>query len=120
MQPSTDPVQYHLADPAADHPPRDTAQAVQRLPEEVDGLRRSLVTRSMIDTALGMIMAVEGCSLDHAWQILEQSSLRAETELRAAAQHLVDEAGTTRTPRSIRVIPLSSLRAAPARDDARH
>ncbi|MFE6483805.1 ANTAR domain-containing protein [Streptomyces sp. NPDC057757] len=118
MQPTTDPGESHRADPAAEHPPgNDTAEALLHLRNEVDGLRRSLVTRSMIDMALGMIMAIEGCSLTDAWQILEQSSLRSNTELRTAAQRLVGEQDRPAPPRRIRAMPLSSFRTAPAQND---
>lgn len=116
MQPSTDHGQQHRTDPAEAQPSRDAEEEVLRLNQEVDGLRRALLSRSMIDMALGMVMATEDCSLEQAWQVLEQSSQRANAGLRTAAQHIVEGHERPHTPLQIPVGTLSSLRAAPRGD----
>ncbi|MFF3260239.1 ANTAR domain-containing protein [Streptomyces sp. NPDC002932] len=112
MQPSTDPSQCHRTDPGGAQPSQDAAEEVLRLQQEVDGLRRALLSRSMVDMALGMVMATEACSLEQAWQVLEASSQRANAVLRTAAQHIVDGHERPHPPLQIPVVPLSSLWAA--------
>ncbi|MBT2899995.1 ANTAR domain-containing protein [Streptomyces sp. McG3] len=74
--------------------PQGAEQEVIHLRREVDGLRRALQTRPMIDVALGMVMATEGCSLDEAWEIMVHSSQRTNTKLHTLALRLTESSAS--------------------------
>ncbi|MFE9700012.1 ANTAR domain-containing protein [Streptomyces sp. NPDC006270] len=74
--------------------PRSAEQDVLHLRREVDELRRALRTRPMIDVALGMVMATEGCSLEEAWLIMVHSSQRTNTKLHTLALRLTDSSAS--------------------------
>ncbi|MFI7085158.1 ANTAR domain-containing protein [Streptomyces anulatus] len=64
----------------------------------MDGLGRALRTRPMIDVALGMVMATEGCSLDEAWLIMVNSSQRTNTKLPTLALRLTESSASPLSP----------------------
>ncbi|MFE1732466.1 ANTAR domain-containing protein [Streptomyces bacillaris] len=64
----------------------------------MDGLRRALQTRPMIDVALGMVMATEGCSLDEARLIMVNSSQRTNTKLHTLALRLTESSASPISP----------------------
>ncbi|MFI2377365.1 ANTAR domain-containing protein [Streptomyces sp. NPDC018964] len=89
---TTDP----LRSPAPqDAPPRDVPavalereERLQLLEEEVEQLRRAIVSRPVIDQARGILMATYGCTSDEAWHILREASQLSNTKLRAVAEAL--------------------------------
>ncbi|MFD8061982.1 ANTAR domain-containing protein [Streptomyces cyaneofuscatus] len=90
--------------------PRDPLLAEQEilfLRRAVDGLRAALRSRPMVDMAIGMVVATEGCSRDAAWLILVNSSQRTNTKLRSLAFRL--------THNSARSLSFDLLHAAPGK-----
>ncbi|MFI9229925.1 ANTAR domain-containing protein [Streptomyces rimosus] len=67
------------------------------LREENRQLRRALDSRSDIDQALGMIMALAPCGRRPAWRALVDISQHTNTKVRTVARLLV-EAGEQRVP----------------------
>jgi GAF domain-containing protein len=55
-----------------------------------DQLREALATRAVIDQALGVVMAHEGCDRDSAFAILRQASQNQNRKLRAVAADIVE------------------------------
>ncbi|MER6188614.1 ANTAR domain-containing protein [Streptomyces cyaneofuscatus] len=94
--------------------PEGAEHEIRHLRREVKELRRALQTRPMIDVALGMVMATEGCSLDQAWQVLVNSSQRTNTKLRTLAQRLTESSANSLSPEDDTTTPdLVILRDAP-------
>lgn len=94
--------------------PEGAEHEIRHLHREVKELRRALQTRPMIDVALGMVMATEGCSLDQAWQALVNSSQRTNTKLRTLAQRLTESSANSLSPEDDTTTPdLVILRDAP-------
>lgn len=97
------------AGPASDQPPPDTgrllaslrsdqglsavaaerAEQVERLQEQVQQLEQAMASRPVIDQARGILMAVESCTADQAWDTLRDASQHANTKLRDVAEALV-------------------------------
>ncbi|WP_330288855.1 ANTAR domain-containing protein [Streptomyces sp. NBC_00576] len=97
------------ADPFSSSPPPDTrqlvaslrsdqglcavaaerAEQVERLREEVHQLQQAIDSRPVIDQARGILMAVEACTADQAWDALRDASQHANTKLRDVAEALV-------------------------------
>jgi GAF domain-containing protein len=55
----------------------------------IEQLRSSLVSRTVIDQALGIVMARESCTHAHAMSILRSASQRSNTKLRDIASAIV-------------------------------
>jgi hypothetical protein len=55
----------------------------------VEQLRSSLVSRTVIDQALGIVMARESCTHAHAMSILRSASQRSNVKLRDIASAIV-------------------------------
>ncbi|MGX1896225.1 ANTAR domain-containing protein [Streptomyces anulatus] len=84
----------------------------------MDGLRRALRTRPMIDVALGMVMATEGCSLDEAWLIMVNSSQRTNTKLHTLALRLTESSASPLSPGFPHSVPPASSRSDDDGEDA--
>ncbi|MEU6953262.1 ANTAR domain-containing protein [Streptomyces sp. NPDC045714] len=84
----------HERDAVVSREPQGAEQEVIHLRREVDGLRRALQTRPMIDVALGMVMATEGCSSDEVWGIMVRSSQRTNTKLHTLALRLTESSAS--------------------------
>jgi transcriptional regulator with GAF, ATPase, and Fis domain len=67
-------------------------------------LRTALSSRAVIDQAMGVIMARQGCAPDQAFAILKKASQDRNVKLRVIAQELVESAGTQRTRPVVRPI----------------
>ncbi|MFE9535477.1 ANTAR domain-containing protein [Streptomyces sp. NPDC006691] len=69
---------------------------------ELDQLRRAMRSRGTIDLARGILMAAFGLSQDDAWKVLVSTSQHTNTKLRSVAEQVVDSAGGTPLPASVR------------------
>lgn len=65
----------------------------------------------MIDVALGMVMATEGCSLDEAWLIMVNSSQRTNTKLHTLALRLTESSARPISPGIPHSAPPASSRS---------
>lgn len=88
----------HERDAVVSREPQGAEQEVLHLRREVDMLSRALRTRPMIDVALGMVMASEGCSLDEAWLIMVNTSQRTNTKLHTLALRLTESSASPISP----------------------
>jgi AmiR/NasT family two-component response regulator len=68
------------------------AQLLTAARERAEQLQRALVSRSVIDQAIGIIRARTGGSADEAFARLRQSSQSENVKLAVIAQRLVDDA----------------------------
>lgn len=64
---------------------RERAEQLRELREEVEQLRRAMVSRPVIDQARGILMAAHGCTSEEAWEILREASQVSNTKLRTVA-----------------------------------
>jgi hypothetical protein len=62
-------------------------------------LQHAIASRTVIDQALGIIMAQERCSAERAFEILTRASQQRNVKLRDLARHLVENVGG-RSPRA--------------------
>ncbi|MFJ6698006.1 ANTAR domain-containing protein [Streptomyces sp. NPDC091272] len=85
-----------------------------RLGKEVEGLRRALASRPMIDMALGVLMAAYRCTPAEAWQILVDASQRTNVKLHEIAERIADSAHGPAPSRPVR----EALQAAATRHTA--
>lgn len=67
-------------------------------------LRTALSSRAVIDQAMGVIMAHQGCPPEQALAILKKASQDRNVKLRVIAQEIVDSAGNQRTRPVVRPI----------------
>ncbi|MFF3380802.1 ANTAR domain-containing protein [Streptomyces sp. NPDC002680] len=67
----------------------ERAEQVERLQEQVQQLEQAIASRPVIDQARGILMAVESCTADQAWDTLRDASQHANTKLRTVAEALV-------------------------------
>jgi hypothetical protein len=72
----------------------------------------------MIDVALGMVMATEGCSLDEAWLIMVNSSQRTNTELHTLALRVTESSASPAPPGFPHSAPPASPRSDAGGEDA--
>ncbi|NUU25627.1 MAG: ANTAR domain-containing protein, partial [Streptomycetaceae bacterium] len=75
------------------------AETVDRLREEVDGLRRALRSRGVIEQAKGLLMARMGCSADEAFGHLAQLSQHTNMKLVEVAAGLLGVEAPPEPPR---------------------
>jgi AmiR/NasT family two-component response regulator len=73
-----------------------------RLRAENEQLRRALGSRSVIDQATGMVMALTPCPRDAAWAILVRASQYGNVKLRDVAAALVASAEGRPLPLAVR------------------
>lgn len=71
----------------------DAAQEVARLAEEVEGLRRRLLTQPTIEQAKGLLIGFYGIDPDTAFAVLVRWSQHTNTKLHRVAADLVAAAG---------------------------
>ncbi|MGH8825717.1 MAG: GAF and ANTAR domain-containing protein [Jiangellaceae bacterium] len=62
-----------------------------------DQLHAALSSRAMIDQAIGVVMAHQGCPPEQALTMLKTASQRRNVKLRVIAQEIVGSAGTARS-----------------------
>ncbi|NEC86496.1 ANTAR domain-containing protein [Streptomyces sp. SID12501] len=67
----------------------ERAEQVRRLQAEVQQLQQAIETRPVIDQARGILMAVEACTADQAWNALRDASQHTNTKLRDVAGAIV-------------------------------
>jgi GAF domain-containing protein len=60
-------------------------------------LRAALSSRAVIDQAIGVVMAHQGCPPEQALATLKKASQHRNVKLRVIAQEIVESAGTART-----------------------
>ncbi|GAA2492700.1 ANTAR domain-containing protein [Streptomyces gobitricini] len=85
-----------------------------RLTAEVTQLRQALDSRSVIDRAQGMVMALAPCPAERAWRVLVETSQHGNTKLRDVAAALVATAEGHRLPARLRAPFARALRHARA------
>ncbi|NEA64616.1 ANTAR domain-containing protein [Streptomyces sp. SID12488] len=97
----------------------ERAEQVDRLQAEVQQLQQAIESRPVIDQARGILMAVEACTADQAWNALRDASQHTNTKLRAVAEALV-AASTGGPPPSepVRTALRDAVRRQHARDQA--
>ncbi|WBB58213.1 ANTAR domain-containing protein [Streptomyces sp. WMMC500] len=94
----------------------ERAEAVERLNEEVEQLKRAIDTRPLIDQARGILMAALHCSDEEAWTLLVETSQRTNTKLRVVAQAVIDSTSDAPLPEEL----LAQLRQSIGRHRHRH
>jgi AmiR/NasT family two-component response regulator len=67
------------------------AEAFTRAQVTVVSLEQALTSRSVIDTAKGIVMAREGCGPSQAFDVLRQMSQTQHRKLRDIAHELIDQ-----------------------------
>lgn|SRR4051812_11048849 len=77
-------------------------EELRRLVAENVDLHRALVSRAVIDKALGMVMAIGRCPEERAWRLLVQVSQHSNTKLREVAAALVATSDGRPLPDSLR------------------
>ncbi|PWI18575.1 hypothetical protein DI272_33895 [Streptomyces sp. Act143] len=77
---------------------RERAEQLHVLREEVDQLRRAIVSRPVIDQARGILMAAHACTSEDAWLILRTTSQLSNTKLHTVAAALTAGTGTDGPP----------------------
>lgn len=87
-----------------DQPDATLAPVVNRLREEVEGLRRAMSTRSIIEQAKGMLMERYGCSPDEAFDRLARLSQHANIKLTDVASALIESSISAPQPRGDLVV----------------
>src|SRR5947209_711027 len=93
-------------DGSGQRPELDWAARVQRLEAEVDGLRRAMRSRAVIEQAKGFLSAALNCSLDEAFGHLARLSQHENLRVAEVAARIIgsglpgaaDEAGPAETP----------------------
>ncbi len=60
-----------------------------KVQDELDGLRTAMATRAVIEQAKGMIMSLERCSADRAFDLLVAMSQRTHRKLHDVASSIV-------------------------------
>ncbi|MFI5699916.1 ANTAR domain-containing protein [Streptomyces xanthochromogenes] len=90
----------HAENSSSRHP--GEAEPDEDLRRELDQLRRAMRSRGTIDLARGILMAAFGLSPDDAWQALVSTSQHTNTKLRCLAEQVVESAGGTPLPESVR------------------
>ncbi|MFD7991953.1 ANTAR domain-containing response regulator [Streptomyces mexicanus] len=82
----------------------ERAERLTQLQQEVEQLRRAIVSRPVIDQARGILMAAHVCTAQQAWDILRVASQRSNTKLRTVAAAVTEGArpGGTPPPEEIR------------------
>jgi PAS domain-containing protein len=93
---------------AAEHPELDWAARVQRLEAEVDGLRRAMRSRAVIEQAKGFLSAALNCGLDEAFGHLARLSQYENLRVAEVAARIIGAA-----------MPTGSDATEPAQADAR-
>ena len=80
---------------AAEHPELDWAARVQRLEAEVDGLRRAMRSRAVIEQAKGFLSAALNCGLDEAFGHLARLSQYENLRVAEVAARIIGAAMPT-------------------------
>lgn len=80
----------------------DPEDKVTVLLEEVDQLRRAVVSHAVIDQAIGVLMAVTGLRSDEGWSVLREVSQHTNIKVREIARHVLWWARSGRLPAEIR------------------
>ncbi|MFI6642421.1 ANTAR domain-containing protein [Streptomyces sp. NPDC050504] len=68
---------------------KSTAERVKELENEVLQLKKALLSRAVIDQAVGIVVATGAMPPDEAWDVLRETSMRTNTKLRVLAEQLV-------------------------------
>lgn len=76
----------------------DVASHLAALTDAGIDLRAAMESRSTIDTAIGIIMAQNGCSQEQAVSILSAAASNRNIKLRDLAQHLITSTATEQPP----------------------
>jgi anti-anti-sigma regulatory factor len=84
--------------PASSAVALERAEQLGELREQVEQLRRAIVSRPLVDQARGVLMATHACTVDEAWDILREASQRSNTKLRTVAAAVTSGAGTGGPP----------------------
>jgi PAS domain S-box-containing protein len=89
-----------VAEDIADDPSVDQAAVTARIESKAvtlaDQMRQAMESRSVIDQAIGMLIAAHGCSPDEAFQMLSAHSRQSNRKVREIATAMVEGAGRPR------------------------
>ena len=88
----------HAEDVLARAQSGERSNRIERLTEEVAGLRRAMLTRAAIEQAKGIIVARTGLSPDAAFEVLVKQSQHENRKLHEIAEKLVEAAVRQRPP----------------------
>jgi anti-anti-sigma factor len=95
----------------------ERAEQVTRLQAEVRQLQQAMESRPVIDQARGILMAVEACTADEAWNALRDASQHANTKLREVAEAIVTvSTGGPPPPEPVRTALRDAVRRQHERD----
>ncbi|MDX3493184.1 ANTAR domain-containing protein [Streptomyces turgidiscabies] len=98
----------------------ERAERVRRLQTEVQQLQQAIESRPVIDQARGILMAVESCTADEAWDALRDTSQHTNTKLRDVAEAIVTvSTGGPPPAEPVRTALRDAVRRQHARDDTR-
>ncbi|MEH0419492.1 ANTAR domain-containing protein [Streptomyces sp. B21-083] len=98
----------------------ERAERVRRLQAEVQQLQQAIESRPVIDQARGILMAVESCTADEAWDALRDTSQHTNTKLREVAEAIVTvSTGGPPPAEPVRTALRDAVRRQHARDDTR-
>ncbi|MFF7654797.1 ANTAR domain-containing protein [Streptomyces sp. NPDC007983] len=81
---------------------KDPEEKAAALQEEVDQLRRAVVSHAVIDQAIGVLIAVTGLRPDEGWNVLREVSQHTNIKVREVARHILRWAHSGRLPKEIR------------------
>ncbi|WP_262386879.1 ANTAR domain-containing protein [Streptomyces sp. TRM49041] len=90
-----------------DTPHRDAQPAsgevlIEQLKTQIAHLERAVESHAVIDQAMGVLMAVGGCSSSKVWDVLRETSMCTNTKLRHVAELVVHWAHTGNLPSNLR------------------
>jgi hypothetical protein len=88
-------------DPVTGRPRRlldDSGDMIVGLREQVDRLERAVVSRTVVDQAIGVVMALEGLRPEQALGILTEVSRTADVKLRTVAEQVLGAVQGTNLP----------------------
>ncbi|WP_229694997.1 ANTAR domain-containing protein [Streptomyces lacrimifluminis] len=97
----------------------ERAEQVRRLQAKVEQLQQAIESRPVIDQARGILMAVEACTAEQAWEALRDASQHTNTKLRDVAEAIVTvSTGGPPPPEPVRTALRNAVRRQHARDQA--
>lgn len=93
-------------------------QQVKALQDELDQLRQALVSRALVDQAIGVVITVGGLRREQGWEVLKHISQHTNVKLREVARCLVEWPARRRLPEVIRRALPAAMKHARARSGA--
>ncbi|MEU0007903.1 ANTAR domain-containing protein [Streptomyces sp. NPDC006314] len=98
----------------------EQADRLKALEEEVNQLRRAVVSHALVDQAIGVVMTVGGLTPEQGWEVLKRVSQHTNVKLREVARLLVRWPARGRLPEAIhRALTAAVEHARESRADSR-